>query len=614
MKRGLLNSLLFVIPAFSFSQAPAIKWQKLYGGSFFDAAYAMAPTSDEGVILAGHTLSSDGDVGGVERGLGDIWVTKMDKTGGLTWHQRLGGSGYDDVSTIQQTSDGGYILAAFSTSNNGDVSGNHGNNDYWIVKLKSDGTIDWQKSLGGTESDVPWKIIQTADNGYVVCGHTKSNNGDVASNHGQWDYWIVKLNNAGAIQWRKALGGSVDEQAFDVVAVTDGYVIGGAAESANGDVTVNRGGFDCWLVKLDLTGGLVWQKTFGGAGDDVIMSVLPTIDGGFIMAANVRSIGGDIATNHGNSDIWLVKLKNDLSIEWQQSYGGSEDDFVSALKKSADGGYVLCGKTYSYDGDFPVSKGGGDGWVMKVSNTGTIHYAKVIGGTSGDELYAVHENADHTLVLCGFTHSTDEDLSSNYNNGEADVWLVQVEAFSTLPIDFIDFTGRYEGKAVSLNWRVSEESTSGSFTVLRSEDGRHYTRIATIDAQNSGKTGNYSFKDENLASVSSAVLYYQVLARDENGKETRTAIVRVTVKGTGEKLSLQGNPVALAVVATYQSPADQHVTVLITTVGGQVLVRKSFSVRRGVNRIDLPTGKLSAGTYVLTVAGKEKQSVMFVQP
>ena len=188
----------------------------------------------------------------------------------VEWQKCLGGTNYDEAISIKQTTDGGYILAGFTNSNDFDVIGFHGNHDAWIVKLSNTGTLLWQKTLGGTDYDMDFSIQQTTDGGYIAAGYATSNDGDITGNHGVADFMISKLSDSGDLLWQKILGGLDDDEAFSIQQTTDnGYIVAGYTYSANGDITENKGGYDAWIVKLSDTGTLLWQKTFGGTGYDV---------------------------------------------------------------------------------------------------------------------------------------------------------------------------------------------------------------------------------------------------------------------------------------------------------------------------------------------------------
>ena len=193
MKKTYFLALVLVIAnAYAIAQtSPAIQWQKALGGSYEDYPYSVKQTADGGYIVAGGAASQNGDVSG-NHGLADCWIVKLNNSGNIEWQKSLGGSGAEAASSIQQTSDGGYIIAGGSNSNDGDVSGYHGGiYDYWIVKLNSSGSIEWQKSLGGSGDEFAKSVEQTTDGGYIVAGQSNSDDGDVSGNHGDYDYWIV---------------------------------------------------------------------------------------------------------------------------------------------------------------------------------------------------------------------------------------------------------------------------------------------------------------------------------------------------------------------------------------------------------------------------------------
>lgn len=228
--------------------------------------------------------------------------------------KKMGGTGIDIANCIRQTSDGGYIVAGESSSNDGDVSFNYGQTDYWIVKLSSSGTIQWQKSYGGSNFDKAYSIAQTTDGGYIIAGETDSNDGNVSGLHGLQDFWIIKVSSTGILEWQKALGGNLGDVAYSIQQTLDGnYIVAGVSESPNGDVVGLHGDVrDFWVVKLNSTGNILWQKCLGGTNDEYAYSIQQTTDSGFIIAGQSNSIDGDATTNQGGYDFWVVKLAPDL--------------------------------------------------------------------------------------------------------------------------------------------------------------------------------------------------------------------------------------------------------------------------------------------------------------
>jgi hypothetical protein len=283
-----------------------------------------------------------------------------------------------------QTSDGGYVVAGYSKSEDGDVTGNHGDFDFWVVKLSEGGSLQWQKSLGGSDDDRANSIERTSDGGYIIAGGSGSRggyvpsvessglkDGDVTGNHGDDDFWVVKLSQDGALQWQKTFGGSRDDVANSIMRASDGgYVVIGYSESEDGDVTGNHGDFwgfkDFWVVKLSEAGELQWQKSLGGSDNDDAKSIMRTSDGGYVVAGGSWSDDGDVTGNHGYEDFWVVKLDQGGSLQWQKSLGGSGGDVANSVMRTSDGGYIVVGGSGSSNGDVTGNHGGFDFWVVKL--------------------------------------------------------------------------------------------------------------------------------------------------------------------------------------------------------------------------------------------------------
>jgi len=425
MKQQSLFILLLIISINCLAQAPVIQWQKSLGGSGVDDAYSIRQTTDNGFITVGSSQSNDGNVSS-NHGSFDYWVVKLNDTGAIQWQKSLGGSGDDKAEDVQQTIDGGYIVSGSSSSNNGDVSGNHGTSDYWIVKLNDTGGIQWQKCLGGRYGEYgAFSIRQTTDNGYIVTGQSQSNDGDISGNHGGNDYWVVKLNDTGAIQWQKSLGGSNEDDAYDIRQTADGgYIVAGQSASNDGDVTSNHGSSDYWVVKLNDTGAIQWQRSFGGSSDDDAYAIRQTTDGGYIVAGQSASNDGDVSGNHGGYDYWVVKLNDTGAIQWQKSLGGSSNDRVRDMQLTADGGYVITGWGGSNDGDASGNHGSSDYWIVKINDTGAIIWQQSFGGSNGDYASRIQQTYDGGYIVAGASASNDGDVSGNH--GSSDYWIVKL--------------------------------------------------------------------------------------------------------------------------------------------------------------------------------------------
>ncbi len=298
-----------------------------------------------------------------------IMVTvKPDLSLPIFWQRTIGGTRVDVAQSIHPTPDGGFIIAGNTNSPDGDISGYHTGTygcylpcvgpeicgffpDGLVLKLNSSGLIQWQKSLGGTAAENLLSIQPTVDGGYIASGLTYSNDGDVSGYHGgtEADAWVVKLGNAGNIQWQKVLGGSTGcDFANSILSTTDGgYIFVGHTDSHDGDVTANAGERDVWFVKLSSTGSIQWQKTVGGAENDYAFSLQSTPDGGFVAAGYTYSNNGDVSGNHGDADAWIVKINSTGGIQWQKSLGGSNEDIARSIQLTTDGGYIVEGSTKS---------------------------------------------------------------------------------------------------------------------------------------------------------------------------------------------------------------------------------------------------------------------------
>ncbi|MCE3077210.1 T9SS type A sorting domain-containing protein [Chryseobacterium gwangjuense] len=422
MNYKFISSLLFIYFSNLFSsQAPAMQWQKNYGGSQPEMFPDIALTSDGGYILAGSSASTNGNVTG-NHGLNDFWVVRTNSTGDILWQKSLGGSAGDAASSVRQTSDGGYIVAGSSSSNNGDVTGNHGSSDFWIVKLDTSGNLQWQKSFGGSNEEIAQSIRQTTDGGYIVAGYTASSDGDVASGNGGYrDYWVIKLNATGNLQWEKTYGGGSGDQAYSIEQTTDGgYIIGGYSNSIDNIVTGNHGSDDYWIVKINAAGVLQWQKSLGGSGTDRAFSVKQTSDGGYIAFGQSISTNGDITGSHGNDDYWLAKLSSTGILQWQKSYGGSLYDRGRDVSQTADGGYIMTGVSFPLNVEGTTSNGANDYLIVKTDASGNMEWQQTYGGLQDDYGTFVKQTLDGGYILCGYSDAI-TNSSSNY-----DYWIIKL--------------------------------------------------------------------------------------------------------------------------------------------------------------------------------------------
>jgi len=309
-------------------------WFKHYGGNQDDFGRAIRQTSDGGYVVTGYTWS-------YTYGLYDIAVYKLDSSGNKVWFKHYGGTDYDYGNSVQQTSDGGYIVAGYT------YSYTYGNTDFAIYKLDSSGSKVWFKHYGGSNADRAWSVQQTSDGGYVVGGDTRS------FTYGNNDFAIYKLNSSGNKVWFKHYGGLSDDRAKSIQQTSDGgYIVAGETDS------YTYGSDDFAVYRLDSNGNKIWFKHYGGTNHDRCWSIQQTSDGGYIAAGETGSF------TYGNTDIAIYRFNSSGSKIWFKHYGGTEYEYGQSTQQTSDGGFVVFGDSDSY------SYGGSDFAIYKLDSNG----------------------------------------------------------------------------------------------------------------------------------------------------------------------------------------------------------------------------------------------------
>lgn len=450
----LKSNLKFYITAFSlfithyiFSQAPEIEWQNTIGGSSEDMLFCVDQTSDGGYILGGASLSGNsGDK--TEDSLGfDYWVIKLNSLGDIVWQNSIGGDGYETLNSIEETSDGGYILGGLSTSGiSGDKTEASSGNDYWVVKLNSTGDIEWQNTIGGSADDRLYDVAQTTDGGYILGGVSTSGiSGDKTEAHiGLYnDYWVIKLNSTGGIVWQNTIGGTGQDELRSVEQTSDGgYILGGHSYTTgiSGDKTEANVGLvksDYWVIKLNSTGSIEWQNTIGGDNYDYLNSIAQTSDGGYFLGGeSISGISGDKnEANLGIYDYWVIKLNSTGSIMWQNTIGGSQNEHLNSISQTEDGGYILGGESASgISGDkTEICLGSQDYWIIKLNSSGGIEWENTIGGINYDYFKSIAQTADGGYLLGGFTTSGISVDKTEACLGFYDYWVIKLAGAGCIP-------------------------------------------------------------------------------------------------------------------------------------------------------------------------------------
>eukprot|EP01093_Parvamoeba_rugata_P010723 TRINITY_DN2892_c0_g1_i1.p1 TRINITY_DN2892_c0_g1~~TRINITY_DN2892_c0_g1_i1.p1 ORF type:complete len:377 (-),score=111.87 TRINITY_DN2892_c0_g1_i1:23-1153(-) len=363
----------------------------------------------------------------------DFWVLKYNASGDLQWQKTFGGSADERGSSIIQTQDGGYAILGFSFSNDGDLNNNSGLQDYWVAKLDANGNLSWQKSFGFQGADSGISVIQTNDQGYLLTGildvTASGGEGNTSRNtnrHAGGDYWAIKLNTTGTIEWSQYFGGNFTDTPNDVIQTEDnGFIIVGSSDSDDTDISNNIGTYDFWIVKISAVGNLVWEKSFGGTQIDEARAITSTNDGNYLIAGDTRSYDNDISNNKGAADLWLIKISPEGNLLWEKTIGGSSFDVARSIVKSQNNGFILAGSSRSNDLDVSENKGQNDAWILKVDNNGNLQWETTIGGSNIDFAYSVAELNDGSTIAVGDSTSNDGDIIEN--KGFTDLLIVKID-------------------------------------------------------------------------------------------------------------------------------------------------------------------------------------------
>ncbi len=485
-----LYYLLLLFCSYSFAQTPSLQWQKSLGGTGTDEARSVYQTSDGGSIIAGNSNSTNGDVVG-NHGSYDYWLVKMDAAGVVQWKKAYGGTASDKGYAVIQLSTGGYVVVGNAASNDGDVTGNHGSSDYWIVRLNASGTILWQKSLGGTSTDIARGVIQTLDGKLMVIGYSRSSNGDVTGAHGGYDFWLTKLDTSGNLLWQKTYGGTKDELAYTVKQAADSsLLIVGYTLSNDGDISgLNHSAKnDIWVVKTDKTGTVLWQKTLGGTSNDYSNSFIQTSDKGYLIIGYTESFNGDVYGNYGQDDLWVIKLDSAGTIQWQQTYGGTDNDRANYAAETNDGGFVVSGHSESNDIDLNQNYGNKDFWMLKLNAVGGLEWKKSVGGNLEDNSYSVAQSSDGGILAVGISASTTNDVT--LNNGGDDFWIVKLSNLSVSAPKKSDVW--FSGTTRNIKWK---SNGSSALKIEYSINGG--TLYSTVVASTPAGTSQYAWNIPN---------------------------------------------------------------------------------------------------------------------
>jgi hypothetical protein len=377
----LLSSITLVL-----GEEPAI-WDMTYGGTNNDDCFSVLKANDGGYILAGDTASFGA-------GETDVWLIKTDVNGNMEWNKTYGGAAADDVQ-FMIADDDGYILAGRT------YSFGEGDADLWLIKTDFNGNMIWNRTYGGPQTEWCWSIVKTSDDGYALLGRTNS------YGSGNNDFWLVKTDSEGLLDWNTTIGDTGDERGrFLVNTVDGGFLLLGWTNSSGAE------GIDFWLVKTDSHGNPQWNKTYGGESGDRGKVIVKT-ENEYLLGGSTTSFGA------GDNDIWLVRVDSTGNQIWNKTYGGQARETVNSMLMTDDGGYALAGYTYSF------GAGDQDVWLVKTDSAGNVKWNQTYGGAAHEAAHTFLKTDEGGYLLAGF--------SASYGSGDTDVFLIKADAQGVIP-------------------------------------------------------------------------------------------------------------------------------------------------------------------------------------
>jgi len=410
LKYKLILLLVYFVLSKLNAQKINVQWQKTIGGLKSERLNDVVTTKDGGFIVSGWSTSNDLDVPSNKGGV-DFWITKFNKKKEIQWSKSYGGTQNDFANTITQTKDGGYFVVGWTSSNDGDISFNHGMADGWALKLDKKGNILWEKTFGSSSDDgiFSWRGIKTNTNEYIIVGNSYEINGRLTST----GLRIAKLNNRGVVLWEKFIEDSEIVVSNIYWTNANKLFILGKTDSDN-----TRG--DGFVMCLSKDGHIEWNKKFDNSFDGKINSIAYSGNSEYI------AVGWSQQTINNQNNYWAIKFNIDGNILWEKTYGGTEEDIASSIVSTIDNNYVITGWTKSNNGDIKrVSNNWPkfNPWIIIINKDGDIQDQKIIGGIETDYIMSISKINNSEFLLVGETSSNNDDIK---NLGETDGYIVKI--------------------------------------------------------------------------------------------------------------------------------------------------------------------------------------------
>ncbi|MBS1744658.1 MAG: T9SS type A sorting domain-containing protein [Bacteroidetes bacterium] len=528
----------------------------------------------------------------------------------ITWQRTIGGNGSDKLNKMILTSDSGIVLCGYSNS---DISGSkkenslNGSYDYWVVKLSKTGVTQWAKAYGGTDRDLKPTIIQTTDGGYLVGGSSISDQSGVKTENAineSFDYWVLKLDKKGNIEWDNTIGGIQFEKLSTLLETPSGYFLCGSANSTIGyDKTVDNEGTtlwpDYWVVKLNKSGAILWDSVYGNTNRDELSAAVVATDGGIVLGGTSYSPrGGNKKQNYvGNGDFWIIKIDSLGRRVWDRTLGGNLSDYLTSIDVVGNIGYVLGGYSNS-----PASgnktdgcRGGTDYWIIRTDKSGIPLWDKTFGGSKEDYLTSV-KYISGKYLLGGYSNSGPSGDKTSNKKGGFDFWTLQ-----------LDKDGNIEQQN---DWGGGGDDYLTDFL----PNGTEYILAGT---SNSGKTGdksnntvgNTKLDDYWVFKVSSSGSSI-VQSKDNdtiNIDNSKVETIRSMVN-----MSVSPNPVKDVLYINYNVSTKEKSVISIYNNNGKLIKQDDLSQTSGTYTISF-TDQSSGIYYAVLQSGNSSTTRKFVK-
>ena len=604
-------------------------WDKVYGGTDEDILYCIEQTADGGYIAAGLSWSGiSGNKSTTNWGYTDYWILKLDSAGNKQWEKDFGGLDYDYLTAVKQTPDGGYILSGYSLSNTGGdkTQPSFGGADFWLIKTDASGNKLWDQVYGGMQIDYCKTIALTSENGFMIGGSTTSSvSGNKTSANWDpflpvtYDYWLVKTDSLGNMLWDKDFGGIDEDILFDVVQTSDNkYLIGGTSQSIpSGNKTQPLwgalGSRDWWVVKIDSSGSIIWDKDFGGnSTEDEFGNTFETQDGGYLFTGTSYSFqsGNKTESNMGTEQVWALKTDTAGIAIWDKTIFTMGHDEQGYGVQGADGCFTFATYTWSNAGGYKSENAWDsvgltqDYWIIKFCDSTIFNVAAaavapdLCPGGCTDFLNLSVNATSFQWYFPGAVPSISTDINPVnicYNNpGTYDVQLIATGPSGSDTLLLTDYILVYPhpapqsitqsgdtlfaiAGAVSYQWFLNNNTISGA---------TDYFYVAT-------QSGNYN-----------------VVATDSNECEVE-AVINNVIAGLTPALSREGvtvfpNPVTGTLFVDSYSLIGTAVQISIYNVLGEKIYSENYSSGNSHEPLIVNCEFLPEGIYSLEIISGKK--------